>query len=252
MIPDDDRGLLLGDGLFETILAVDGELVLFDEHFERMARGCEVLGIPVPDGRQARRQAEQAMTGMEDGRIAVRLTLTAGQGRGLERPVAVTPRLIATASPSPLPIGPARLIQVVIRRNPTSPASRLKTLAYLDNVLARAEARAAGADEALMLNTRGEVACAAAANLFWISDGRLVTPALSCGILAGIARGQILAAAVEIGVGVSEAVVQPDALEAVEGMFLTNSLMGVREVSELDGRPIPSSALTAELSSRCR
>jgi branched-subunit amino acid aminotransferase/4-amino-4-deoxychorismate lyase len=81
------------------------------------------------------------------------------------------------------------------RRNEGSPASRLKTLSYVDNVLARAEAKAAGADEAVMLNNRGDLACAAAANLFWIADGRCSPRPWHCGVLAGIARARLLGGA---------------------------------------------------------
>jgi branched-subunit amino acid aminotransferase/4-amino-4-deoxychorismate lyase len=124
---------------------------------------------------------------------AVRLTLTAGSGgRGLDRPDQIIPRLVATAAPSPRVETPATLIIAKTRRNEGSPASRLKTLSYVDGVLARAEARAVGADEAVMLNNRGEVACAAAANLFWIEGERVFTPALECGVLAGIARARLL------------------------------------------------------------
>ena len=160
MIPHDARGLTLGDGLFETILARDGVLEFLDEHLARLAEGCARLGLPGPDPAHARRLCEDAARTVA-GRAAVRLTLTAGSGgRGLDRPVEPFPRLFATAAPAPRPKTPAALVTSSVRRNEGSPASRLKTLAYVDNMLARAEALAAGADEALMLNNRGEVACA--------------------------------------------------------------------------------------------
>ncbi|HEY3887643.1 MAG TPA: aminotransferase class IV, partial [Caulobacteraceae bacterium] len=190
-VPPDDRGLLLGDGLFETVLALSGRPLFVAEHLARLTRGCAVLGLPPPDEPVVRRAMDQALAGagLRDGRAAVRLTWTAGSaGRGLDRPARVRPRLMVAATPAPLPLSPAALAIVSVRRNAGSPASRLKTLAYLDNVLARREALAAGADEAVMLNTAGELACAAAANLFWVSDGRLRTPALDCGVLDGIAR----------------------------------------------------------------
>jgi len=152
MIGDDglgeDRGLLLGDGLFETILAEDGTPRFFAEHIERLTRGCETLGIAAPDFGETLEAASLALkaAGLEQGRAALRLTWTAGSGRGLERPATATPRLYASASPAPLPQGPARLRTSTIRRNETSPASRLKSLSYLDNVLARRQAREKGAD----------------------------------------------------------------------------------------------------------
>jgi branched-chain amino acid aminotransferase/4-amino-4-deoxychorismate lyase len=157
--------------------------------------------------------------------------------------------MFATAARFQPPSGPARLSTSQVRRNEGSPASRLKTLAYLDNVLARAEAQAAGADEALMLNTRGDVACASAANLFWIADGRLYTPALDCGVLAGVMRGRVIAAAARFSAAVAEVRVGLDALAGAEAAFLTNSLIGVRPIQALDGRLFAESPLAARLAS---
>lgn len=245
--PNDDRGLLLGDGLFETLLALDGEPVRLAAHLDRMSAGCLTLGLPPIDRTRAEAAVRGALAGL-GGRVAVRLTLTAGSGgRGLDRPAAPEPRLFAAAAPSARPEGPARLATVAIRRNEGSPASRLKTLAYLDNVLAREAARADGADEALMLNNRGEVACAAAANLFWIAEGRLFTPALDCGVLAGVMRAEVLAAARRLGAPAAEVRATPADLAGAEGMFLTNSLIGVRAVAEWDGRTVAKSRLADQL-----
>lgn len=245
-----DRGFLLGDGLFETLLWRDGRLAMFEAHARRMRAACDALGLPAPDPDELRRAAETAVraAGLDGARAAVRLTWTAGPGgRGLDRPEAMRPRLIATAASAPASQTPVVLTTVSVRRNEGSPASRLKTLAYLDNVLARAEARAAGADEALILNNRGEVACAAAANLFWVRDGGLFTPARSCGVLDGIMRAAAIEAAQGLGLAVAEVCAERTALDRVEGAFLTNSLIGVREVSGLDGDPVPSSPIAAQL-----
>ena len=251
MIPPDDRGFTLGDGLFETVLARGGELVRLDAHLDRLTAGCASLGLPPPDRGVAGALMRQALAdaALQGARAAVRLTLTAGSGgRGLDRPAEPRLRLVATAAPAPPPATPARLVTAKVRRNDQSPAARLKTLAYLDNVLARAEARAAGADEALMLNTRGELACAAAANLFWIVGGRLFTPALSCGVLAGVARGQVLTQAAGRGVAVDEVRAGREALDAAEAVFVTNVLVGVRPAATLDGRSFAPHGLVEQLS----
>jgi branched-chain amino acid aminotransferase/4-amino-4-deoxychorismate lyase len=247
MIPADDRGLTLGDGLFETILARDGELVLLDAHLDRMAQGCETLGLPPLDRTRAQRLCEDAAATVQ-GRAAVRLTLTAGSGgRGLDRLASPYPRLFATAAPAPAPKTPARLVTATVRRNEGSPASRLKTLSYLDNVLAREEARAAGADEALMLNNAGEIACAAAANVFWLQGGRLFTPARECGVLEGIMRRKVLEMAPSMGLAVEESHASRDDLAHAEAMFLTNSLVGLRPVSGLDGKLFEPNAVIGRL-----
>ena len=238
MIPPGDRGLTLGDGLFETILSRGGELMLLDEHLARLTRGCATLGLPEPDLSEARRLCEDAAASIE-GRAAVRLTLTAGSGgRGLDRPADPAPRLFATTAAAPAPTGPATLITASVRRNEGSPASRLKTLSYLDSVLARAEATAAGADEALMLNNAGEVACAAAANIFWIEGERLCTPALDCGVLDGVIRAKVLEAAPRAGLTPHEIRAMPGQIAAADEVFLTSSLIGLRPVSSLDGNTL--------------
>jgi branched-chain amino acid aminotransferase/4-amino-4-deoxychorismate lyase len=229
-VPLDDRGLLLGDGLFETLLW-RGELVLGEAHAARMIAGAAVLGLPAPDVGAFLDAALAAArdAGLTEARAAVRVTLTAGGGgRGLDRPADPQPRLFATAAPSVKPTTSARLAVASIRRNQASPVSRLKSLAYLDNILARREALAAGADEAVMLNTADQVACAAAANLFWIKDGVLFTPAADCGVLDGIMARQVRIAAERLGLSVREVHAPPTALATADGIFLTNSLVGLR------------------------
>lgn len=250
MIPNDDRGLLLGDGLFETILSRDGELVLLDEHLARMAQGCETLGLPALDLAEARRLCVEAAATVS-GRAAVRLTLTAGSGgRGLDRPKEPGRRLFATAALAPKPETPASVIIAKTRRNEGSPASRLKTLSYLDSVLARAEAAGAGADEALMLNNAGEVACAAAANVFWVEGGVLHAPALECGVLAGILRAKVLEAAREAGLPVVEIHAARARIDAADEVFLTSSLIGARPVARLDGRVLQPGPVAGTLARR--
>jgi branched-subunit amino acid aminotransferase/4-amino-4-deoxychorismate lyase len=249
-VPIDDRGLLLGDGLFETILYRAGEPVLWWEHLARLGRGCAALGLPEPDARTVRVESARAIAaaGLHDDRAAVRITWTAGPGgRGLGRPEALAPRLIVTAAPSARSATPAALITATVRRNADSIVSRLKTLSYLDNVLARREAVAAGADEALMLDTDGHLACAAAANLFWIADGRLHTPSLSGGVLPGIIRQQILSAATRMDAPVQEVSAGPQALHGAQALFLTNSLIGLRRIAQLDGAPCGDHPLVGRL-----
>jgi branched-chain amino acid aminotransferase/4-amino-4-deoxychorismate lyase len=255
MIPADDRGFTLGDGLFETLLAVDGEPRLWDAHLSRLQRGCAALALPSPDADACRAAAAQALeaAGLAVGRAALRISWTAGSGgRGLDRPAAPAPRLVATAAPAPRPGVPVRLHTASIRRNDGSPASRLKTLAYLDNVLARREATAAGAEEAVMLNTRGEVACAAAGNLFWLRDDVLSTPELSCGALDGVVRARILERAAGDGWRVLETRAGPEALQGADAVFVTNSLGGVRPASAVDGHAFASHTATVRLQALVR
>jgi branched-subunit amino acid aminotransferase/4-amino-4-deoxychorismate lyase len=235
-VPLDDRGLLLGDGLFETLLWSNGALVLGVEHGGRMIRGAGVLGLPPPDLEAFLACAEAAVrdTGLTAERCAVRVTLTAGSGgRGLDRPAAPLPRLFATAAATTRSTEPAKLVISEVRRNAGSPTSRVKSLAYLDNILAREEARRSGADEAVMLNTEGRVACAAVANIFWLEGRILSTPAIEAGCLDGIMRAGTIRAARALGLEVRESFSGPGALIAADAVFLTSSLIGVRPASSL-------------------
>jgi len=247
MINPMDRGFTLGDGLFETMLVEDGQVRHLQAHLERLADGCAVISLPPPAPQAVQTAMDRALVEGGTGRRALRLTWTAGcGGRGLDRPGDPAPQLSVSCMPAPLP-GLARLIIArTVRRNEHSQASQLKTLSYLDNVLAREEARAAGANEAVMLNTAGNLACAAAANLFWVREGRIFTPALDCGVLAGTARARLVAAH-----KVAVVIAGREALDGADAVFLTNSLSGVRTVESLDGRvfePHPLvEALAAEL-----
>jgi len=247
-IPLDDRGFTLGHGLFETVLWTDGAPEHWDAHVERLERGCRVLRLPPPERAAFRAAADAAFVAADrPRRAAVRLNWSAGSGdRGLDPPSDLRPRLTASAAalgPSP---GPARLVTAQVRRNDRSPTSRLKSLSYLDNVIARAEAVEVGADEALMLNTVGEVACAAAANVFWIRHEEVFTPDLDCGVLDGIMRREVIAACHDLGLPVQEVFANPGRIGWTP-MFLTNSLVGVRRVASFDGRDLPDSKLIAAI-----
>ncbi|GJE38999.1 aminotransferase class IV [Methylobacterium persicinum] len=233
-----DRGLTLGDGLFDTALALGGRIAFEAAHIDRLVAAAETLGIPVEA--EAIRTAMRALAGRGP-RLAIRTTLTRGAGpRGLKPPDAPHPTLFATAAPSgrALAFAPLRLWPTAIARNDTSPTARLKTLGYLDAVLAARDAAAAGFDEAMFLNTRGMVACAGTGNLVYVmppsslgaarddAEGRLtlVTPPLTDGVLAGIVRAQVLALAPACGLAVEERSLTRDDLRAAKAVFLTNSL----------------------------
>jgi branched-chain amino acid aminotransferase len=223
-----DRGLTLGDGLFDTALALGGRVAFEDAHLTRLVASAGTLGIPAdPEGI---RTAMRALAGAGSGeaqRLAIRTTLTRGSGpRGLKPPDDPHPTLFATAAPSArnIAFAPLRLWPTAIARNDTSPAARLKTLGYLDAVLAAREAAAAGFDEALFRNTRGHVACAGTGNLFALFGERLVTPPLEDGVLAGIVRAEVLRLAGGCGLGAEERSLSLPDLRGAEAVFLTNSL----------------------------
>ncbi len=234
-----DRGFTLSDGVFETIAVKRGKAPKLMAHLGRLRQGLAVLGLPLsaPDLTIANWIGELlSANALSD--AAVRLTVSRGVGaRGILPPENPTPTVIITTSPLPPPAEPARVIVAqVTRRNEHSPTSRIKSLAYLDNVLARQEASAAGADDALMLNTAGTLACGSVGNVFALIDGSLLTPPVSDGALPGIARADVIALA-----RAEERTITREMLDRASEVFLTNAL-GLRPVIAIDGKDVGDGA----------
>lgn len=247
-----DRGLTLGDGVFDTALAKGDRIVFEAAHITRLVAAAAALGFGVDPARIG--QAMRAVARIYP-KAAIRTTVTRGAGRrGLAPPPRPHPVLWASAAPlTPgFAFAPLRLHPAAIRRNDTSPAARIKTLGYLDAVLAAGEARAAGFDEALFLNTRDRVACAGTGNLFALFGTRLVTPPLSDGVLAGIVRAEILARAGAVGLTAEErSLTLPELLRA-EAVFLTNSLRGLAPVRAIGTSTFAEHPATAILAASLR
>jgi branched-chain amino acid aminotransferase len=241
-IPVSDRGLLLGDGLFETMAVSGGQVFDLDAHLERLASGLALLKFAGSVDLVKLRAAiadYAAAGGMAQ--AVLRLTATRGAGpRGLLPPASPEPTLLMALSPMP-PLNAAPLslhVATVTRRNEFSPLSRIKALPYLDNVLALQEAREHGADEALLLNTQGRIACASAANVFVLRGDRLETPPISDGALPGIMRARVLALAPKLGLAPVEMPLSAGGLAGADEVFLTNSIRRITPVRECDGKPI--------------
>jgi branched-chain amino acid aminotransferase len=233
-----DRGLTLADGLFETLLAVDGRAFRRADHLDRMIAGAEALALPIERTR-LEDDLDLLLAALPAGEAVVRVTLTRGpSGRGVKRPETARPTVVVSHAPwtSDGVMRPLRLITSSIRRNETSPTSRWKTLAYVDAIAASAEAAAKGADDALFLNMRGDVACAATANVFAVDGDVLLTPQPDDGILAGTMRALVLETAREMGMRTKEMSLTPAEFTATEALFLTNSVRLIAPIVGLDRR----------------
>ena len=230
-----DRGLLLGDGVFETLLVDKGQPAFLRLHLDRMEKGLAALKIKIdmPKNIDCIIAELARLNDMGEADIAARITVTRGaSGRGLLFPSAdvFEPTMFITLAPLPGRNGgkPMELVYSQYRRCTESIAAKHKTLNYLDNVLARNEANGAGADEAIMLNSGGRIACASAANVFCITpDDVILTPPAREGALRGVIRDLLLAEATKSGFDIREEVVRPEQLTGYD-LFLTSSLLGVR------------------------
>jgi len=237
-----DRGFLYGDGLFETVRAYRGHCFRLGDHLERLADSAQALKIPLPAPAADLAKAIPELIRANDLSDAyVRLTLSRGEHPGkliletsLPPTLLIVARPLSARAPEDDRTGIVAMISQ-IRQNAESPSRRHKTLNYLDNLLAHEEAHLAGAREAILLNTRGEVAEAATANLFLVEDDKLVTPSLETNILAGVTRKVVLEVAGELGLATEESFFGPDRLLAASEVFLTNSmieLLPVRQIGE--------------------
>ncbi|MFT3674035.1 aminotransferase class IV [Aestuariivirga sp.] len=238
-----NRGLTLGDGLFETILAVNRVALWREEHLARLKGSAQVLGLGFPADEITQALDALLAAGGENPHV-LRLTLTRGAtARGLGG-ASKEPVVIASLDPFDTRLigQPATLVTSKLRRSTSSIAATHKTLSYADNIAAAREAEAAGADDALLLNTDGHVACTTIANIFVVKGKRLITPARSEAILPGIMRGVLLAEAKALGFTAEETTIAPRELQDADAVFLTNSLRLVRPVTRIDGTPVASGA----------
>jgi branched-chain amino acid aminotransferase len=234
-----DHGLTVGDGVFETMLVRRGFPFARRRHLDRLERSLRGLGLPVPDRAYVERACDEviAAAGATDGRL--RLTVTGGvgppgSGRG-DGPCTVLATLTAVD-----PVPPAAdVITVPWTRNENSPLAGLKTTSYGENVVALARAKEAGAHEAIFANTRGELCEGTGTNIAVVVGGRLVTPPLSSGCLAGVTR----ALAIE-HCGIVEETVPYAALADVHEGVLLGTTRDVQPIASIDGRPLECGALT--------
>jgi 4-amino-4-deoxychorismate lyase len=233
----DDRGLQYGDGLFETMAAVNGRIRHFARHMERLGEGCGRLRIPVPSAELLADECERALAGMGAG--SVKLMITRGPGPRSYRPPpdpAVT-RIVVSSAPKqrndPDTGIVVRQCKTPLGLNPL--LAGLKHLNRLEQVMACAEWDDTAIAEGLMSSVDGRLICATAANVFMVHGGRLLTPDIrDCGV-AGVMRGLVLAAAEELAIPQEITDIPASRLAEAEEVFLTNAITGVRPVGEVIG-----------------
>ncbi len=222
-----DGGFLYGLGLFETLLVRSRPLFL-REHLDRLNLGLEALGLGV---RVEPAYVEGLVRRFNISDCVLRLTVTEKNTVASTRPVPYSAKDWERGFSVALS---------ELRRNPFSRATYLKSLAYADNMLERERARRRGRDEALFLNTRGELAEGSASNVFFVREGRLYTPSVECGLLAGIIRGWVAKRFDAI-----EGAYSLDELLGADEIFLTNSVMGIMPVSSIEDKAYPIGPVSA-------
>jgi len=238
-----DYGFLFGYGLYETIRAYNGKVFRLDAHLLRLDASAKSIGIKLDIAalRQAVLDTVKA-NGFLDTRV--RITVSAGEGT-------MTPNLASCERPTFIVLAGEyhpfaaekyekgfNVVVSPVRRNSRSPVTFMKSANSMENMLARQQAKNAGADEALFLNERNYVTEASGSNVFIVADGVVVTPRLKSGILPGVTREALFGVVGQANLKVLEANVRLRQLLAAEEVFLTNSLIEVMPITAVDGEAI--------------
>jgi 4-amino-4-deoxychorismate lyase len=246
----DNRGLAYGDGLFETMAVRDGRVLLRERHLARLATGLARFGIAAPPADALAATLGEAAAG--NAAACLKLIVTRGAGSRGYTPATDAPtewllqRLPWSPPRQDRPPAALRTSSVRLALQPL--LAGLKHLNRLEQVLARREFPAPAHDEVLQLDAEGRVACASAANVFCLRDGRLRTPRVDrCGV-AGVLRAEVLAlSASGVLPPATEADLVPDDVYGADEVFLTSSLRGAWPVAALDGRPLSQGGLASRI-----
>lgn len=234
-----DHGLLVGDGVFETLRVYDGVPFAWTRHHARLAHSGRGLGLDVPDSAELRDAADKVLdaNGMREGRL--RITVTGGPAPlGSERGDA--PPTVIVAVNELKPWSAAETVATVPwPRNERGATAGLKTISYAENVRALAHAQQQGANEAIFSNTRGELCEATGSNVFVVIDGTACTPPGESGCLLGVTRALVLELGSTHGIAVEERVLEPADLTAADEAFLTSTTREVQPISRVDDFDLP-------------
>ena len=228
----------IGDGVFDTMLAVDGFLIHTDLHFDRLVRHAEKLQIPVPMKIEAFVRNVQSLFERNEygaGRYVINTLISRGPAeRGLAPPENPNVQIAIRVTPANTDFPEIHAILAkTTRRNEGSPLSQIKSVNYGVMVMALQEADKMGANEAILLNNKGLVTCATSSNVFAIKGKKLYTPPIKDGVMDGIVR-QIMIQKY----GAIEKSLKPEHLFKSDGVYLTNSIKGALPLKTLDGKKI--------------
>ncbi|MDD5428730.1 MAG: aminodeoxychorismate lyase [Candidatus Omnitrophica bacterium] len=240
-----DRGFLYGDGIFETMRVYDGKVFKLNEHIARLFAAAEVVNIKIPvSAAELKRELYRALKKNRSKDASLRVTVTRGEGPfTLTEEKRPKPTIMITAKkfggyPPAFYSRGIRAEISDIRQNEHSPLAGIKSLNFLNYILARMRARKGGFDEAIILNTAGFVAEAAASNIFLVKGKKILTPSLDSGALPGITRSLVMGIAKKLGLKAEERPISPKELYGAGEVFLTSSLAEVLPVTKIGRRNI--------------
>ena len=243
-----DHGLLVGDGVFETVRVYGGQPFAWTRHLDRLDHSASGLGLAVPDRDALRAAADAVLAANGHTEARLRITVTGGVAPlGSERGDAGPTVIVASSEVKPWPAS-VRVVVVPWVRNDRGATAGLKTTSYAENVRALAYAHERGAGEAIFANTRDELCEATGSNVFVVRDGTVATPPGASGCLLGVTRALVL----ELGVPIEEIALPLRALHDADEAFLTSTTREVQPIAAVDDRELPAvpGPVTAELAER--
>jgi branched-chain amino acid aminotransferase len=240
-----DRGFLYGDSVYEVMRTAGGRPVDLERHLDRLGRSAAGLQLPPPVADALRRALAETLAAAANAESYIRIIETRGAGEiGLDIGLAVDPTTIVIVRPLRLPAAElyergARLEIVGVQRTSARAVDpSVKSGNYLNNVLALAAARRAGADEALMCDASGRIAEGSTSNVFAVVQGGIVTPPLEVGLLPGITRQRVIELTRAAGIEVAERTLLPGEVRSADELFITSSVRGLLPATRIDGRVI--------------
>ena len=228
-----DNSLLYAEGLFETFLAIDDRVIFIDEHLDRLYKGAGVIDLKLPvDRKTLEKWMVKTARAHPDKVKKLRLTVTSGES---ERWVGEQgkPQVILSASPHTMPDKPFRVLVSDMKVDQTSVFRRIKTISYAIHAASLKRAKQKGYDDALLVNTNGEVAEVTSANIFWVKRGKVYTPPLDAGCLEGVTRLVSLHIARDLGINIFEKSQLLGHMLSADEVFISSSLKLVVGVSEI-------------------
>ncbi|MEM8872708.1 MAG: aminotransferase class IV [Planctomycetota bacterium] len=247
-VPIMDRGFLYGDSVYEVARTFDGSgPFLWQEHLARLRRSADRLRLPVPfRDDQITDHVRELLDTFGNADAYLRLILTRGSDEHFGLTMSETPEPRTVLVVSPLPSFPSHLythgVRVAVVRRKRNAVDALdpaiKSGNYLNNILALAEARDTGADDALLLNAAGQLTEATTSNVFIVERSTVSTPDLRCGLLGGITRRFLLDVLADTGRPAEECIISEQRLQQADEVFLTSTLKGIVPVTRLDGKPV--------------
>lgn len=240
-----DHGLLYGDGVFEGVRVYNGRIFEADAHLRRLYQSARAIRLEIPITLEAMRSAMEQTVRVNAFRDCyIRAIVTRGAGtlgltpEGCKPSIVIIADTIALYDPSVYEKGMAVITASIIRNHPNAVSPRIKSLNYLNNILAKIEANDAGVPEAIMLNHEGNVAECSGDNIFVIRDGQVQTPTTTDGILEGVTRDLILRLCQKLQIPAVERTLQRHDLYIADEVFLTGTAAEIAPVTKIDGRPI--------------